>query len=317
MFQASKLHPGSWWILGLSFAVLAGLTTNLLALTLLAAAAVGAILAFREVAPWSQSLKFYLLLALFILVTRLLFRVVFNVPDAAAQTAIALPALEFNLGFGNPVSFLGDVSFASLHGAIVDGMRLAAIILSLGMANSLANPRKLLKSTPGALFEIATAVSVAINLAPQLIESLQRVRRAESLRGRSRKLGAMAGIVIPVLEDTIDKSLSLAASMDARGFGRRADQSAARLLVSRAVSLGAVCAIAIGAYLLLATVQTALLGLSLIGLGLIGIVATLRLSSAAHLRTRYRKQSLGLSDAVILALAALVSVAAFSGWVAA
>ena len=145
-FQASKLHPGSWWLLGLSFAILAGLTTNLLVLAVLAAAAISAILAFREMAPWSQSLKFYVLLALFILVTRLAFRVVFNVADPAAEVAISLPALELNLGFGLPVRLLGDISFISLRGALVDGMRLATIVLSLGMANTLANPRKLLKS---------------------------------------------------------------------------------------------------------------------------------------------------------------------------
>ena len=314
--SASKLHPGSWWLLGLSFAVLAGLTTNLLVLLILAAAAISAIVFFRELAPWSQSLKFYLGLALFILVTRLAFRVVFNVAVPEADVAISLPQFELNLGFGFPVLLLGDVSFQSLRGALVDGLRLATIVLSLGMANTLANPRKLLKSTPGALFEIATAVSVAINLAPQLIESLERVRRAESLRGRSRKLGALAGIVIPVLEDTIDKSLALAASMDARGFGRRGDQSATRLLLTRTVSLGAVCAITIGTYLLLATAQTGFLGLSVIGLGLVGIIAMLRLTSAVHLRTRYRKQPLTLSDFAILALATLIAVSAFAGWVA-
>ena len=109
----------------------------------------------------------------------------------------------------------------SLLAGLYDGMRLAAVIICVGAANSLANPRRLLASLPSALYEVGTAVVIALSLFPQLAESVQRVRRARRLRGDpGRGIGALRRIVVPVLEDALERSLSLAASMDARGYGR-------------------------------------------------------------------------------------------------
>jgi energy-coupling factor transport system permease protein len=59
---------------------------------------------------------------------------------------------------------LGPVTLQNLAAGAVDGMRLAAIILAVALATILANPRKLLKSLPGALFEVASAISVAFRI---------------------------------------------------------------------------------------------------------------------------------------------------------
>ena len=101
------------------------------------------------------------------------------------------------------------------------------IIICVGAANSLANPRKLLASLPPALYEVGTAVVIAFSLFPQLAESVQRVRRARRLRGDAgRGIRALRRIVVPVLEDALDRSVALAASMDSRGYGRRGTASA-------------------------------------------------------------------------------------------
>ena len=67
--------------------------------------------------------------------------------------------------------------------AVYDGLRLATLLLCVGAANTLANPKRLLQSMPAALHEVGVAVTVALSVAPQLIESGQRVRRARRLRG--------------------------------------------------------------------------------------------------------------------------------------
>ncbi len=116
------------------------------------------------------------------------------------------------------------------------------MIVCVGAANALANPKRLLKAVPGALYEVGTAVTVALTVAPQLVESVQRVRRARRLRaGRTRGPRAVKGIVVPVLEDAMDRSLRLAAAMDSRGYGRRAYLSpGVRVLIAvlRAVRAG-------------------------------------------------------------------------------
>jgi len=181
------------------------------------------------------------------------------------------------------------------------------------MASSLANPRTLLKSTPSALYEIASAISVAINLAPQMISSLQRVRKARSLRGRSKGLGAMAGTVVPVLEDAIDSSLSLAASMDSRGFGRRGNLSRSLVLGARLSSLMAVGFLTVGSFaLLVGETQTA--GWVLLSAGIGSSFATIRINSKSQIRTRFEPIRFQVLDGLLLIVTLAILVTAILGW---
>jgi energy-coupling factor transport system permease protein len=240
-----------------------------------------------------------------ILVIRIAFRVVFN-SSSSENLAFALPELNVSLGFGPPVQLFGAVSWHTLEAATMDGLRLAAIVLSIALANTLANPRKLLKSTPAALYEVATAISVAINLAPQLIESLQRVRKARRLRGKSPRIGALAGTVIPVLEDTLERSLSLAASMDARGFGRRGSLGKGASASIRVVSLVALVLFAVGSYLLLTNPSLTVTALILFSLAVVAVVYVVSISSSKNVRTRYQKQKQTFADYSLWILSALV-----------
>jgi energy-coupling factor transport system permease protein len=201
----------------------------------------------------------------------------------------------------------------SMQAALIDGLRLSAIIVAIGLANSLANPRKLLKSTPSALYEIATALSVAINLAPQLIASLQRVRRARGLRGGSQGLGSLRGLVIPVLEDTIEQSLQLAASMDARGFGRKGSRGRSEVMLARVSGFGAVVLSGIGVYVLLAVAGNSGLGLGLIGAALTLGALTVKLSSLRKTRTKFRREPWLAGNWVIVLLAAAIMGCALTG----
>ena len=60
-----------------------------------------------------------------------------------------------------------------------------------------------------------TSAAFSVTVAPQLAESVQRVRRARVLRGEGcagvRSVGRVA---LPVLQDTLDRSLALASAMD-------------------------------------------------------------------------------------------------------
>lgn len=309
---AARIHPGTWWLLGGVLALLAGSATNLITPVAISVIAVVLILLFREEATWTRSLGFYLSLAGIVILIRVLFRIVFSYSDPSAQVAISLPRFQLNFGFGT-VEFLGDVSWLSLYGALIDGSRLAAIILAVAIATTLANPRKLLKSAPGALFEIATSVSVAINLAPQLLESFTRVRRARQLRGKSKRTSQLAGIVIPVLEDTLDRSLLLAASMDARGFGRRGMQSPGELVLARTLGLAGLLLNLIGIFILLSGFGGTL-AILLIALGLATGMLSIRITSRRKVRTNLIKQNRsGLDYVIMLGLAALL-VANFAGW---
>jgi energy-coupling factor transport system permease protein len=301
--KVQSAHPGAWWVLGLALAVAAGQASNFVSVAAVIAIALTTMLAFRTDAPWAQSARFYLGLAAFVMFTRVIFRIIFNGQVGGTDIIFSLPSLSISLGFGPAISIFGDMSAATLSAATLDGLRLSAIILSVAMANTLANPRKLLKNTPGALYEVATAISVAINLAPQLIESIQRIRRSRGLRGRNKGIGVFASIVIPALEDTMDRSLALAASMDARGFGRRGNLSLGTLRLVRGLSFIAAVTLAIGAYLLVAASELGVLATVLIAASLIAIAIVIRITSRQSVRTSYRKLRFGLVDWSLIAAA--------------
>src|SRR5207302_8616094 len=109
---------------------------------------------------------------------------------------------------------------------------------------SLASPYRLLRSMPAVLYELGVAVTVALSFAPQATVSAQRVREARRLRGRpSRGLSGLRGMAVPVLEIALERSLELAASMDSRGYGRRAPIAPARRRLAQVARLvGAVAA---------------------------------------------------------------------------
>jgi len=239
-----------------------------------------------------QSIRLYLYLSGFILLVRVLFRVLFSGNGTGLSTRhspsvlLDLPSLSFTVLTQN-VHLLGPVTTNTLNSAITDGLRLCAIVLGVAMANIIANPRKLLRSTPSALYEVATAAAVAISLAPQLISSINRVRRARELRGGTPKgLSGLGGVVIPVLEDTIQRSLDLAASMDSRGFGRRGRMPNSVVVTSRTISILAILVLGFATYLLLTSGASLWVALALFGLGIALFAITIRMANAYRVRSR-------------------------------
>ena len=136
---------------------------------------------------------------------------------AATSGLVLLDLPEVPLpGWALGVHLLGPVTRESLLFALYDGLRLGTIVICVGAANSLANPKRLLRSMPAALYEIGTALVVAVSILPQLADSLRRVRAAQRLRGGdTRRVGRLRRLVVPVLEDALERSLALAA-----GHGR-------------------------------------------------------------------------------------------------
>ena len=64
----------------------------------------------------------------------------------------------------------GDVTLEALVAALYSGLQLVAIFACVGAANALANPTRLLKSVPGALYEVGVAVVVALTLVPSALD---------------------------------------------------------------------------------------------------------------------------------------------------
>ncbi|HWS56915.1 MAG TPA: CbiQ family ECF transporter T component [Actinotalea sp.] len=303
-------HPWAWWAWALGAATAVSLTRNLLLLSLIVAAVVAVVLARRTTAPWARSVGAYFVVALVVIGVRMFFQlavgglrvgiVLFTLPE------VELPAWAAGITLGGPVT-LEAVLFT-----ISDAGRLAAMLICVGAANALANPRRALRSVPPALHELSVAVVIALSVAPQLIESGFRVRRARRLRGGvSRGWRAVTAIIIPVLEDAIDRSMMLAAGMEARGYGRTHDQ----LRVGRGTTsllVGALMLITLGSFVLLGVPDAGRWGAAALALGVVATVVGLRRSGRRLAVTRYRPDPWGWPEALVIGCG--VVAVGIAGW---
>ncbi|HEU5269557.1 MAG TPA: CbiQ family ECF transporter T component [Jatrophihabitans sp.] len=246
------LHPVAWWLWAGGLAVAASRTSNPVLLALLLAVLGYVVSARRTEAAWARGFKYYLWFALIVVGVRVLFRSVFGTPVTSADHVLfSLPRLPMPSWYAG-VQLGGPVSLEATLAAALDGLRLACILCCVGAANSLANPKRALRVLPGALYELGVAVTVSISVAPQLIDSVQRVHRARRLRAGGRSgLRGLRSVAVPVLADALARSLQLAAAMDSRGYGRAGTASRASRRLTAGLLLRGMFGLAAGTYGLL------------------------------------------------------------------
>ncbi|MDT4996426.1 MAG: energy-coupling factor transport system permease protein [Pseudonocardiales bacterium] len=295
-----SLHPLSWWLWALGLTVAASRTTNPLLLGTIIAVVSWVVIARRSDAPWANAFRLYVIAGAVVVVLRVLVRIVFG-GDQGTHVLVSLPSI--GLPFAGGIRLFGDITAESLLGGLYDGLRLATLLICLGAANALANPRRLLRSMPPALHEVSTAVVVALSVFPQLAESVMRVTKARRLRpdDGERRVAAMRAIVIPVLEDALDRSLLLAASMDSRGYGRTGNRSRRTSWVVSALLVGGLAGICVGVYAVLDASTPRLLAAPLLVAGICIGVGGVRLSGRGLVRSAYRPDRWRLAEIVTAA----------------
>jgi energy-coupling factor transport system permease protein len=281
------LHPGAWWVWALGLAAAASRTTNPLLLCLLIVAAGVVVNARRPDAPWGRSFAYFLRLGAFVIIVRVGVQVLFGAA-IGTTVVVGLPGLGLPPWLAG-VRIGGDVMLESVLMAFYDGLRLATILICVGAANSLASPTRLLKSVPAALYELGVSVVVALTFTPQLVCDVERLRTARRLRGRTTSgPRAIAASAVPVLEGALERSVTLAAAMDSRGYGRRGSVPAGRRRAASAMLLGGLVASCIGAYGLVSAGSPAALGLPMLVLGTAVAVMGVAVAGRSSVRTRYR-----------------------------
>ncbi len=289
-----QLHPVAWWVWAIGLVTAVSRTSNPLLLVLILAV-LGLVVALRRPeAPWARGYRFYLLMAGLVIGIRIAFSVIFASGVAAGDhilfrlPVVPMPSWYTGVRIGGPISADAVLSAAT------DGLRLACLLCCIGAANTLANPKRALRMLPGALYELGVAVTVALSVAPQLVESVARVRNARRLRGAGqkgkagRRLGVLRGVAIPVLHDALDRSLRLAAAMDARGYGRTGPATAAARRTTAALMLTGLAGLCLGAYELFDPTVPSAVGVGGFGAGTALCVAGLVLGGRRVSRSRYR-----------------------------
>ncbi|MCW8220952.1 MULTISPECIES: energy-coupling factor transporter transmembrane protein EcfT [Streptomyces] len=306
--RSNAVPAGAWWLWALGLATAASRTTNPLLLGLLVGVAGYVVAARRTDAPWARSYGAFVKLGLFVVGVRLVFSVLLGSSVPGTRLLFTLPEVPLP-DWAQGVRVGGQVTAEQLVFALYDGAKLATLLICVGAANSLANPARLLKSLPGALYEAGVAVVVAMTFAPNMVADVLRLRTARRLRGRpTGGVAAVLQIGLPVLEGALERSVALAASMDARGYGRTAQVPPAVRHTTNALTLGGLLGVCAGTYGLLAA-QGAVYGLPLLGAGLAAALAGLRLGGRRSVRTRYRPDRWGTRAWLVAGSGVLVAAA--------
>jgi energy-coupling factor transport system permease protein len=303
------LHPAAWWLWAGGLAAGAMRVTNPLILALLLAVAAYVVAARRIDAPWAGSFSLFLRLGVVVIVLRMALEMLFGA-RLPGNVLFTLPSVDLP-DWAAGVSLGGPVTVEMLLDGFTQGLRLAVVLACFGAANTLASPYRLLRSLPAVLYEAGVVVTVALSFAPQLVITAGRRREARRLRGRTTKgISAMRGIAMPVLEGSLDRSVALAASMDARGYGRQADLSPSVRRVAAGSTIIGLIAICGGVYGVLDSGAPTALGMPLLGIGALVCAVGLVAKGRRTPRTRYRPDAWGLPEwiAVVSGAAALAGI---------
>ncbi len=309
---ARALHPVAWWLWAAAVAAAAMRTTNPLVLALLLGAVAHVVVSRRTDSPWSRSFGMFLAIGVAVMVFRLVVHVVFGARTGGTLLfhlpSVALPDWAAGVDLG------GDVYLEDVARALVDGFRLAVVLACFGAVNSLASPYRLLRALPAVLYEAGVAVTMAVAFAPEMAASVRQRRDGQRLRGRAdHGARALRGVAVPVLEGALDRSIELAASMDARGYGRRGAVAASVRRRSTAALVVGMLAAAVAAYGVLddttpraLTAVAAVVAVTLLG-------AAMAWTGARATRSRYRPDPFGVAEWLVVlggvgALGALVAL---------
>jgi energy-coupling factor transport system permease protein len=132
----------------------------------------------------------------------------------------------------------GAVTLEALAFGIINGLNLTVIFSGFTAFNGGLATRELLQLAPRAFHESGVVVSIALNFVPQTLQSLQRIREAQAVRGhRIRGIRDWIPILTPLLVSALERAMTLAESMVARGYAAASRTPHLRIQVLLALGL--------------------------------------------------------------------------------
>lgn len=205
----------------------------------------------------------------------------------------------------------GPVTLESLLFGLTTALALLSVILALATFNTLADHYQLLRSLPDFLYQTATVVSIALAFMPQLVEAQREIREAQALREhRIRGLRDLLPLVMTLLAEGLERAITLAESMEARGFAGpprgRFGELLPRLLIALGLGLLAIGAVGRGLW------PESGAGLWMLAAGGLLLAGTLYGLGRRVRRSRFRSQAWRPRDTWL----AGISLAALGGFTA-
>ena len=141
--------------------------------------------------------------------------------------AMALNFVSAHLGttvlFSLPIqvpALGGPYTLEALATGASGGLTIAAAIFAAAPFSLMLPAHEVMDALPASLSRTGAAIAASINLVPSVSQSFVQVSEAQRLRGwRPRGPRSWAEVVVPVVLTSVEGSIQLAESMEARGFG--------------------------------------------------------------------------------------------------
>jgi energy-coupling factor transport system permease protein len=253
--------------------------------------------------PWYQSLSISIVLLIWVslpvqgesLTLRLMLRI------AAFSLIFNILFQLLMVHYGETVLFrLPDVipligGPATLQAAVyglLNGLRLVNVLLIFALFSRAIRYAELLRLAPPAFFELGLIMSIGFTLVPFTLRAFKEIREAQALRGYEAKgLRDLLPLISPLIVSGMEHALTLAESMEARGYGAVNTQNRGRMAVGQGLAMFSLvivlCALAVQVFFATPALVT----------GILMILAALLLTlgvgqlSAASGRTRFPRES--------------------------
>jgi energy-coupling factor transport system permease protein len=195
------------------------------------------------------------------------------------------------------------------------GLALMTILLTFATFNTQVDHYQLLRSTPRFLYQSAIVMTIAITFIPHMFIAQREIREAQALRGhRFRRIRDLLPLFVTLLAEGLERSLTLAESMEARGFSSpppgQSEQGG--LLLKGLIAL-ALISLAGGAFAWSYAPARIIGGIIMLTGGGI-LVMALWLVSRNVQRSRYRRALWQQQDTLIVIAAIIVILAMLTTW---
>jgi energy-coupling factor transport system permease protein len=235
-------HPNVWVLWLLAALAPAILTKNPLYLLILIIVVGLNYFSLDTKSPTAQGWRAFLSLGLILVIVSVVFNLLFV--RAGTTPLFTLPALRWETttetGQTSMIQIGGKVTLESLIYGLSTGLGLMAILLIFATFNTQVDHYQLLRRTPRFLYQSAIVMSIAITFIPHMFLAQREIRQAQILRGhRFRGIRDLLPLFVTLLAEGLERSLTLAESMEARGFSSAApgQRSQAGLLMKGFIAL--------------------------------------------------------------------------------
>jgi energy-coupling factor transport system permease protein len=293
-------HAGVWLVWALAAGACVQLAPSPVYVALVVGVSALAVSAHARSGPYARAFPILVGVGVFFAVLRMVLTVATTHGVGTVLFAtphVALPELLGGFTVG------GTVDLPVLLQSLSEGFAIVGVMAVFGAFNGVVTHSELVQSTPRAFYEVGLVVVVALAFVPSTLGAISDVREADRARtgGRVVRRGRLLRQVVPVLELGLERAVTLAESMDARGFARAGagprDRAAGWWGVSSLLALGGAFVALIGERRTLAAV----LGAS----GGIGLILAVVLASSGTQRVRYRPRRMMRADWVACGAALL------------